>query len=83
MPVVSTTFGCPPAQLVERVHGSGGEVWATVTSAAEARAASEAGADALVVQGAEAGGHRGSWTDDEGRTCRCSTCFGASTSPGR
>ena len=66
VPVVSTTFGCPPGKLVERVHGAGGEVWATVTSADEARAACAVGADALVVQGAEAGGHRGSWTDDDG-----------------
>ena len=48
VPVVSTTFGCPPAHRVERVHGGGGEVWATVTSSAEARAASAAGVDALV-----------------------------------
>jgi nitronate monooxygenase len=66
VPVVSTVFGCPPRALVERVHRAGGEVWATVTSADEARAASDAGADALVAQGAEAGGHRGSWTDDDG-----------------
>jgi nitronate monooxygenase len=60
--VVSTTFGPPPPALVERVP----EVWATVTTAAEARAAREAGARALVLQGAEAGGHRGSWTDADG-----------------
>jgi nitronate monooxygenase len=62
--VLSTTFGFLPAPLVERVQRSGTSVWATVTSVAEARAAAAAGADALVVQGAEAGGHRGSWTDD-------------------
>ena len=66
VPVVSTTFGCPPPHLVEHVHDSGGEVWATVTSPAEATAAAQAGVDAIVVQGAEAGGHRGSWTDDDG-----------------
>jgi nitronate monooxygenase len=66
VPVVSTTFACPPPHLVERVHGAGGEVWATITSAAEATAAAAAGVDAIVVQGSEAGGHRGSWTDDEG-----------------
>ena len=65
VPIVSTTFSCPPPELIQRVHGSGGEVWATVTSAAEARAACAAGADALIAQGAEAGGHRGSWTDDD------------------
>ena len=38
-----------------------GEAWVTVTSPDEAAAAAHA--DALVVQGAEAGGHRGSWVD--------------------
>ena len=44
-------------------------MWATVTTVAEARTAKDAGADALVVQGAEAGGHRGSFVDgdDPGR----------------
>jgi nitronate monooxygenase len=62
VPVVSTTFGPPPSRLVERVP----EVWATVTTPEEARAAHAAGAAALVLQGAEAGGHRGSWTDADG-----------------
>ncbi len=66
VPVVSTTFSGPPPDLVERVHRAGGEIWATVTSAAEARAACTAGADVLIAQGAEAGGHRGSWADDDG-----------------
>ena len=35
----------------------------TVTDVAEARAAQAAGADVLVLQGIEAGGHRGSWLD--------------------
>ena len=38
-------------------------MWVTVTTAAEAVAAQEAGADALVVQGVEAGGHRGSFDE--------------------
>ena len=66
MPVVSTTFACPPPELIDRVHGAGGEVWATVTSPAEAQEACSAGADALIAQGSEAGGHRGSWADDDG-----------------
>jgi nitronate monooxygenase len=68
VPVVSTTFSPPPAPLVERVHGYGGAVWPTVTSADEARAAAALGADALVVQGAEAGGHRGTWDDRDDDT---------------
>lgn len=61
--VVSTTFGCLTAEAVARLEESGTRVWATVTAAHEARAARDAGVDALVVQGAEAGGHRGAWRD--------------------
>ena len=63
VPVVSFTFACPPASLVAALRAAGSEAWVTVTSAREARAAAEAGADALVCQGAEAGGHRGAWDD--------------------
>jgi nitronate monooxygenase len=62
--VVSFTFGCPAPELIGRLRGAGTEVWVTVTDADEARAAAGAGADALVVQGAEAGGHRGAFADD-------------------
>lgn len=62
--VVSFTFGCPAAEVVAEVRGTGAAAWVTVTTAAEAAAARDAGADALVVQGAEAGGHRGSFADD-------------------
>jgi nitronate monooxygenase len=61
--VVSFTFGCPDAATTERLQAAGAAVWVTVTTAAEARAAAAAGADALVVQGLEAGGHRGSFDD--------------------
>jgi nitronate monooxygenase len=62
--VVSFVFGCPEPEVVDRFHGAGSEVWVTVTRPGEARAAVDAGADALVVQGAEAGGHRASFRDD-------------------
>jgi nitronate monooxygenase len=61
--VVSVTFGCPPADVVAALHDAGCAVWVTVTTPAEARLARDAGADALVVQGVEAGGHRGSFDD--------------------
>jgi nitronate monooxygenase len=64
VPVVSFTFGCPSADVVERLHSAGSEVWVTVTRENEAVQAVEAGADALVVQGAEAGGHRAAFVDD-------------------
>jgi nitronate monooxygenase len=59
--VVSFTFGRPDDGALAQAHDSGAAVWLTVTSAEEAAAAH--GADALVVQGAEAGGHRGTWDD--------------------
>jgi nitronate monooxygenase len=61
--VVSFTFGCPAREVVEALHGAGSEVWVTVTSPEEAEQAASAGADVLVAQGAEAGGHRGSFAD--------------------
>jgi nitronate monooxygenase len=61
--VVSFTFGCPDASVIESLRGAGSEVWVTVTSPEEAVQAQGAGADVLVVQGAEAGGHRGSFID--------------------
>lgn len=60
---ISFTFGCPAGAVVERVRAHGAEVWVTVTTPEEASAAVAAGADALVVQGSEAGGHRGGFTD--------------------
>jgi nitronate monooxygenase len=62
VPVVSFTFGCPDADAdaVAELQAAGCAVWVTVTTAAEAVAAADAGVDALVVQGFEAGGHRGS-----------------------
>ncbi len=61
--VVSFTFGCPSVQVINRLQASGTEVWVTITSPVEAQQAFEAGADALILQGVEAGGHRGSWVD--------------------
>jgi len=63
VPVVSMTFGCPSRSEVEALQAAGCAVWVTVTTAAEAVSAGEAGADALVVQGVEAGGHRGSFDE--------------------
>jgi nitronate monooxygenase len=61
--VVSFTFGCPPPAAIDRLRATGAEAWVTVTSLEEAERASAAGADVLVVQGAEAGGHRASFAD--------------------
>jgi nitronate monooxygenase len=64
VPVVSFTFGAPAGQDVARLRQAGSLVMITVTSVSEAAAAVDAGADALCVQGAEAGAHQGSFRDD-------------------
>lgn len=61
--VVSFTFGCPDQAVIDTLHGAGSEVWVTITSPEEAVHAEAVGADALVVQGSEAGGHRASFID--------------------
>jgi nitronate monooxygenase len=66
IPIVSFTFGCPSDDVVKRLHEHGAALWVTVTDLEEARVAAAAGADALTVQGVEAGGHRGSFTDTDG-----------------
>ncbi len=63
---VSFTFGCPAPAAVAALHDAGIEAWVTVTEPAEAQAATAAGADVLVVQGSEAGAHRGSFSDEDG-----------------
>jgi nitronate monooxygenase len=63
--VVSFTFGLPPRGAVAALQAAGSEVWLTVTAPDEALAAVELGPDALIVQGVEAGGHRGVFADDE------------------
>jgi nitronate monooxygenase len=64
VPVVSFTFGCPTADVVASLRDAECAVWVTVTTLAEAVVGRDAGVDALVVQGVEAGGHRGSFSDD-------------------
>ncbi|HYB16448.1 MAG TPA: nitronate monooxygenase [Streptosporangiaceae bacterium] len=65
LPVVSFTFGCPPAGLIGALHDAGTLVVITVTSPGEAAIAAAAGADVLCVQGFEAGAHRGAFANDD------------------
>lgn len=67
VPVVSFTFGCPDAALVRRLHDAGSEVWVTVTEPGEAQEVAATGADAVIAQGVEAGGHRGGFADRDDR----------------
>jgi nitronate monooxygenase len=64
VPVASFAFGCPSVEVVAGLHDRGTEVWVTVSRPGDARAAVASGADVLVVQGTEAGGHRSSFRDD-------------------
>jgi nitronate monooxygenase len=63
VPAVSFTFGLPGPEAVAALHRAGSEVWITVNSPGQASLALDQGADVLVVQGAEAGGHQGGLTD--------------------
>lgn len=62
VPIVSFTFGLPPADLVHRLQKAGSLVFQTVTSPAEADQAAALRVDGLVVQSYKAGGHSGTLT---------------------
>lgn len=57
--VVSFHFGLPEAELLRRVKAAGAVVIGCATSVEEARWLEERGADAIIAQGFEAGGHTG------------------------
>ncbi|MEQ8267403.1 MAG: nitronate monooxygenase [Parvibaculum sp.] len=61
--VVSFHFGLPAPDVVERLKKAGMAVLGSATTAAEARALESGGADAIIAQGHEAGGHRGTFLD--------------------
>ena len=65
--VVSFTFGLPRLDAVRRLSAAGSEIWITVTSPEEAVDAAALSPNALIVQGVEAGGHRGIFVDDDQR----------------
>ncbi len=58
-PIVSSVMGLYPPDFVAKLKNSGIAWFANVSTVAEARAAEQAGADVVAVQGMEAGGHRG------------------------
>lgn len=60
-PIISSIMGLYPPDFVARLKQRGIAWFATVSTVAEARAAEAAGADVIVAQGAEAGGHRGAF----------------------
>ena len=64
-PVVSFHFGLPAPELVARVKSWGARVLSSATSVAEGLWLQERGVDAVIAQGAEAGGHRGHFLGDD------------------
>ncbi|MFF8903760.1 nitronate monooxygenase [Streptomyces olivaceoviridis] len=63
VPVVSFHFGVPPREVFDKLHRVGTFTLVTATTAEEARAVERAGADAVIAQGVEAGGHQGTHRD--------------------
>jgi nitronate monooxygenase len=56
--VVSFHFGLPAPALLDRVRATGAKVLSSATTVSEARDLEARGCDAVIAQGAEAGGHR-------------------------
>jgi nitronate monooxygenase len=63
----SSIMGLYPPDIVQRLKAAGIAWFANVTTVAEALAAEAAGADVIVAQGAEAGGHRGAFQAGQAR----------------
>ncbi|HZP44585.1 MAG TPA: nitronate monooxygenase [Candidatus Binataceae bacterium] len=59
--VISSIMGLYPPKFVEQMKARGIKWFAAVTTVTEALSAERAGADAIVAQGMEAGGHRGAF----------------------
>jgi nitronate monooxygenase len=63
--VVSFQFGLPSSELLDRVRRGGARILAAATTVDEARWLEARGADAVIAQGLEAGGHRGCFLTDD------------------
>ena len=63
--VVSFHFGLPAPELLDRVKAWGAKVLSSATTVEEARWLESHGADAIIAQGVEAGGHRGMFLTDD------------------
>ena len=63
-PVVSFHFGLPEARFVAALKEAGTVILCTATTPAEARDLEARGADAVIAQGWEAGGHNGFYLTD-------------------
>lgn len=61
VPIVSFTFGVPPEAVVEKLKAANKTLIGTATTVEEAIINEESGMDMVVMQGSEAGGHRGTF----------------------
>ncbi len=61
--ICSFTFGIPSADVIDRLKNNNVYVIGTATTLEEAKRVEQAGMQAVVLQGGEAGGHRGSFTE--------------------
>ncbi len=68
-PIISSIMGLYPSAYVDRMKAKGIKWSANVTTVAEAVAAQDAGAEIIVAQGMEAGGHRGAFDVAKAETC--------------
>jgi nitronate monooxygenase len=66
--IISSIMGLFPEQFVARMKSKGITWLATVTTVSEAKAAESAGADVIIAQGMEAGGHRGAFDATQAQT---------------
>ena len=60
--IVSFTFGILPKDTLERFKAEGAYLMGTATTVGEAKLLQSAGVDAVIAQGSESGGHRGSFS---------------------
>ena len=63
--VVSFHFGLPDIGLLEQVRSCGAKILSSATTVEEALWLEAQGADAIIAQGVEAGGHRGMFLSDD------------------
>ena len=59
--IISSIMGLYPDHFVARMKAKSVKWFATATTVSEAKAAEDAGADVIIAQGMEAGGHRGAF----------------------
>jgi nitronate monooxygenase len=63
--IISFHFGLPEVSLLERVRATGCKMVSSATTLREARDLAEHNVDAIIAQGAEAGGHRGMFLETD------------------